>query len=74
MARVAYDGYAFTVDEMHAVVADARRVANPARAMVLGDLINFDVGRALAIVEYYHTIFVKCDSARPAHRNSNMSA
>jgi hypothetical protein len=42
--------------------------------MVLGDLINFDVGRALAIVEYYHTIFVKCDSARPAHRNSNMSA
>jgi hypothetical protein len=65
-ASFSFGGYAFTADEMHSVMADryaeAIRFANlgPAAldAMDMDDLLNFDMGRTLAIVDFYNTIFL----------------
>ncbi len=61
---VSYDGYAFTLDEMRRVVAEQRlealRVATlgPAALDELSDsaLLDFDMGRVLAIIDYYHIV------------------
>ena len=65
-ASFSFEGHAFTAHEMHSVMAERRaeaiRFANlgPAEldAMDMDDLLNFDMGRTLAIVDFYNTIFL----------------
>ena len=73
-ASFSFEGYAFTAHEMHSVMAERRaeasRIAHRGPAalddMDLDDLCNFDMGRTLAIVDFYHTIFLP--RAHPASR------
>jgi len=64
---VTYGGYTFTVAEMHRVVAaqraEARRVAALGAAALddlpLDDLLGFDMGRTLAVIDYYHLVHAR---------------
>ncbi len=60
---ITFEGYTFTQEEMHATVA--ARVAESRRVATLGpaaldeldasDILSFDMGRTLAIMDYYYT-------------------
>ena len=60
---ITFEGYTFTQEEMHATVsarlAESRRVAllGPAAIGELDahDVLSFDMGRTLAIMDYYYT-------------------
>ena len=64
---VTYGGYTFTLAEMRRVVAaqraEARRVAALGAAALddlpLDDLLGFDMGRTLAVIDYYHLVHAR---------------
>ena len=72
MATISYDNYTFSVEEMHAVLnkqrEDSERIGRLGPAAFddasLEELINFDMGRTLAIVDYYHLVYVPSESAK----------
>lgn len=63
---ITYEEYTFTVEEMHVVVRKQReesaRMAKLGEAafddMSIDDFLSFDMGRTLAILDYYHLIYL----------------
>jgi hypothetical protein len=61
--EITYCGYAFTVGEMHAEIRarreEARRVREQGEAALdLDTLLTTDLGRVLAISDYYHLVWM----------------
>ena len=68
-----YGGYVFTLEEMLRTVAEraaeARRVASLGAAALdelgLHDALEFDMGRTLAVMDYYHLTYLPSLARRP---------
>lgn len=72
MSPISYQNYTFSVAEMHAVVQkqrdDSERVGRLGAAAFddasLEEFLNFDMGRTLAIVDYYYEVHVPAAEAK----------
>jgi hypothetical protein len=70
---VSYSNYTFSMEEMHAVVKKQREDselmgrlgAEAFDGVSLDEFLNFDMGRTLAIVDYYHLVYLpECTKAK----------
>ena len=71
-STITYEKYTFTIDEMHAVVKkqhdDSERVWRLGAAafddMSMDEILDFDMGRTLAIMDYYNLVFLPDQAKR----------